>query len=374
VSSVVTPPAASPDNTDTDTDAAQIQATVQATLEQLGLGPASLALAGVKQTKSADTLFEESLAARTLSDRTQKRYRGNWQEFRAYLDAHCDGRDPVQALHEDIVAYVAHLKSKNRVMPDSAGRLRPHPLSVSSIRGILGCLAGFYQTCIVHRQRHDDPTRGIKRQRSKKVVGPTLNDDEVRRLLDARGSARCRVQAFLLLFTAARCESLRFLLWENVDFFNDEIHFDVAKGDNGYTVPMHPELKAALFRWRGEQEKEAAKRPDIAKALADPETAYVLLTRNGRRLSHSTMSKQFKWRANRAGVRPHAAGAAVNPENKARVSTHTARRTVATALRRLGVDVAEVATLLNDSVQVVVDHYAASSTEKQRKVVAQLRY
>jgi site-specific recombinase XerD len=137
---------------------------------------------------------------------------------------------------------------------------------------------------------------------------------------------------------------------------------------------MHRELRAALFRWQGELEKQAEKRPEIAAALADPETAYVLLTRNGRRLSHSTMSKQFKWRAKRAGVRPHAAGAAVNPENKARVSTHTARRPVATTLYRKGVDIADVARLLNDTVQVVVDHYAASSTEKQRKVAAQLKY
>jgi tRNA pseudouridine-54 N-methylase len=100
----------------------------------------------------------------------------------------------------------------------------------------------------------------------------------------------------------------------------------------------------------------------------------VLLTKTGKRLSHSTMSKQFKWRADRAKVRPHAAGAAVSKENKSRVSTHWARRTVATTLRRNNVDVAEVATLLNDTVQVVMDHYAASSSEKQHKVVAKLRY
>jgi integrase len=357
-----------------DAAAAQIQAAVQATLEQLGLGAGTLGLAGFKQTKTADELFDASLHARPLTEKTRKRYRLNWKEFKKYLAEHCDGRDPVQALHEDIVDFVAHLQSDKRVMPDSAGRLRPHPLKASSVRGVLGCLAGFYGTCVMRKQRYDDPTRGITRQRSKKVVGPTLTDDEVRKLLDAKGSERCRVQSYLLLFTAARCESLRYLLWENVDFVSNEIHFDVAKGDEAYTVPMHPELKAALYRWQAAQEKEAAKREAVAEALADPQTAYVLLTKNGKRLSHSTMSKQFKWRAKRAGVRPHSAKAVVNPENKSKVSTHWARRTVATTLRRRNVDIADVATLLNDTVQVVVDHYAASSTDKQRKVVAQLKY
>jgi integrase len=354
--------------------AAQIQAAVQATLEQLGLGVGAVALAGIKQTKSADELFEAALYARPLSEKTRARYRSNWKEFKQYLAEQCDGRDPVQALHQDVVDFIAHLQSPARVMPDSAGRVRSHPLKGSSVRGVLGCLAGFYETCVMRKQRYDDPTRGIKRQRSKRVVGPTLNDDEVRRLLDAKGSERCRVQAYLLLFTAARCESLRYLLWENVDFVNSELHFDVAKGDSAYTVPMHPELKAALYRWQGAQEKQAAKNDEVAAALANPETAYVLLTKTGKRLSHSTMSKQFKWRADRAKVRPHAAGAAVSKENKSRVSTHWARRTVATTLRRNNVDVAEVATLLNDTVQVVMDHYAASSSEKQHKVVAKLRY
>jgi site-specific recombinase XerD len=112
----------------------------------------------------------------------------------------------------------------------------------------------------------------------------------------------------------------------------------------------------------------------VAAALSNPETAYVLLTTKGKPLCHSTMSKQFKWRAKRAGVRVHAAGALVGKENKSRVSTHWARRTVATSLRRKGVDTADVADLLNNSVQVVIEHYAASSTAKQHKVVAQIGY
>jgi integrase len=345
----------------------------QALLSQLGIG-------AVKQTKSADDLFEASLYAKDRSERTRNKYRRYWEEFKRYLEDHCEGRDPVCALEQDIVDFIAHQRSDARLVPgqkrgaNGEVLLVSHPLQASSIRSVLSCLSAFYSTCVSRRQRFDDPTKGIKRPRGKTRVGATLSDEEVRRILDAPGRERCRVQAYLLLYTAARCESLRFLLWENVDFVKNEIHFDVAKGDKFYTVPMHLELKAALFRWQAAQEKQAAKNPAIAVALTSPETAYVLLTSNGLPLSHSTMSKQFKWRANRAGVRAHAAGALVGRENKSRVSTHWARRTVATSLRRKGVDIAEVADLLNDTVQVVKDHYAGSSTPTQHKVVAKISY
>lgn len=148
--------------------------------------------------------------------------------------------------------FLAFMRSDKRLAPRCVKgggiELVPHGLKDSSMRSVIGCLAGFYGACLDRRQRLDDPTRGIKRPRSKQEVGQTLSDKEVRRILDAKGRERCRVQAHLLLFTAARCESLRFLLWENVDFVNNEISFDVAKGDKAYTVPMHPELKAALYR------------------------------------------------------------------------------------------------------------------------------
>jgi integrase len=343
----------------------------QELLAQLGIG-------AVKQTKPADELFEASLYVKEISERTRNKYRQIWKEFKQFLEVHCDGRDPVAALKQDVVDFTAHLRSAQRIVPRVAKGgeivLVSHPLKPSSMRSVLGCLSGFYGSCLDRRQRLDDPTRGIKRPRSKKKVGSTLTDKEVRKILDAKGRERCRVQAFLLLFTAARCESLRFLLWENVDFVTNEISFDVAKGDRAYLVPMHPELKAALFRWQAAQAKQAQKFPAVAAALTNPESAYVLLTTEGKPLCHSTMSKQFKWRAKRAGVRVHAAGAVVGAENKSRVSTHWARRTVATSLRRKGVDVAEVADLLNDTVQVVMDHYAASSTEKQHKVVARISY
>lgn len=195
------------------------------------------------------------------------------------------------------------------------------------------------------------------------------------RLLAASGSRRCRVQAYLLHYTAARTESLRFLRWRDLDFVDDLIHFDVAKGDRAYTIPMHPKLKAALLHWQDEQETAAEANPEIYTALIDPETAFVLLTLKGKPLSHTTIAKQYKWRAKRAGVRLHSHSARVGYENKSLVSPHAARRTVGTSLRRRGVDIADLADLLNHKdLQTTREFYAFTSTPQQRRVVERLKY
>jgi len=57
-----------------------------------------------------------------------------------------------------------------------------------------------------------------------------------------------------------------------------------------------------LREYRRWQLKEAERNPAIAEALADEETAFVLLTRTGRPVTGQTVAKMLKWRAVRAGV------------------------------------------------------------------------
>ena len=145
--------------------------------------------------------------------------------------------------------------------------------------------------------------------------------------------------------------SLRFLLWEDVDSDRDVIHFN-AKFENDYTLPMHPQLKAALLRWREalskqaernlaraattSDPKKAAKWRGLAVALSAPDTANVLLTYTGQPLCHTTVAKQAKWRAGRVGVLRHADPSKVGKENTSRVHPHAFRRTSSTLLREKG--------------------------------------
>lgn len=343
-----------------------------AMLAQLGLAPTAAPV----QPPSEAGLFERALKQKQRSEKTKAEYRRAFEEFVEYCTKHCDGRTPLTATDDDLQDFFDHLQSTDRVVVGPTGELRPHPLSPSKLRSVKAALNVFYKLCQKKRHRYDNPVADIELKRTRPKRGLVLSEEEVRKILNAPGNyPRCEAQAYLLHFTGARTESLRYLLWNDVDFANDEIHLDRAKGDKAYTLPLHPELKAALLRWRSRQQEQSDRNPAVAAALADPEWAYVLLTKNGRRLSHSTIAKQYKWRAARAGVRPHSERAVVNYENKSRVSPHAARRTVGTSLRRSGIDVADVAGILNHSdVQTTLDHYAFTTTPEQRKVMSRLRY
>ena len=77
---------------------------------------------------------------------------------------------------------------------------------------------------------HDDPTVGIETPRVPIRRGRTIGKQAIRAFLDAPGRARCRVQAYLFVFTAARLASVAGLRWADVDFDEEVIHFN-AKFD-----------------------------------------------------------------------------------------------------------------------------------------------
>src|SRR4051812_21435966 len=71
------------------------------------LDPAMLAHLGLPapapaKPENEDGLFERSLkhGKRSRTEKTKKEYRRAWNEFKAYLAAHCDGRTPLQATDE----------------------------------------------------------------------------------------------------------------------------------------------------------------------------------------------------------------------------------------------------------------------------------
>jgi len=67
---------------------------------------------------------------------------------------------------------------------------------------------------------------------------------------------------------------------------------------------MTAELKIELLRWQRAQRLQALGNEAVAKALARPD-AHVLLTDEGKAVKESTIAKQIKFRARRAGVALH---------------------------------------------------------------------
>ena len=339
---------------------------------------------------SDDELAEEFVILLDLDPKSKHKYRQHLDEFRLWLGARADGRRLTEAQTADVKRFLADLKEGRRHGAGANGKRRSGPLGASSRKCVLVALRSFYANLFDLYQFSHDPTRGIKAPRVKVKRGVSLNERQLRIYLDAPGSERDRVQAYLKVYTAARTMSLRNLRWEDVDLERGLLHFN-AKFENDYSLPMHPQLKAALLRWQREVVKlaeryllrarelasskpeKAAEWRGLAAALEDPETAYVLLSRTGRQLCGSTIAKQSKWRAARVDLLPHANPAAVSPENKSRVSPHAFRRSGAQNLRSKGVELADIAELLNHKdLNTTRLHYAYTDTPKLRKTVMAL--
>lgn len=79
-----------------------------------------------------------------------------------------------------------------------------------------------------------------------------LSDDELRHWWEAVRRLGPLKRAFWLtcLLTGARCDSVRMLRWQDVDFQRRVITFTTAKAGRSYSIPMADRLAQILERWR----------------------------------------------------------------------------------------------------------------------------
>lgn len=275
----------------------------------------------------------------------------------------------VQAHRRDVVRFLAWLDGDARMMHHSLrGHVPRRNLSASSRKGYLSAIRAFYHYCLEMEYVEHDPTAGIRAPHVEHKPGLTLTAEELQLFLDAPGSERDRIQAYLLVFTAQRVGALRELRWGDVNWEQREMTFR-GKGGKVNVLPIHDELLGVLSRWRRVLIDEAQKNPLIAAALYNEDTAHVLLTRRGRAVTVQTLGKQAKWRAARSGVRLHAAKDA-SRENKSQVHPHAFRRSWATLQRRRGVALEDIADVLaHSSTDTTRTHYAFPPSEAKRKTV-----
>jgi integrase/recombinase XerD len=325
-------------------------------------------------TAPADlALVDEFISMSDRDEKTLHKYRRHLLEFKAWLEARADGKALVDVEKPDVVRFLADLKEGKRFGLAAGGGQLVGSLSPSARKGVISALRAFYLHCADLYNLDRDPTFGVRTPKISVKRGVTLSETEIRAYLDAPGNERDRIQAYLSVYTAARTSSLRRLRWRDVNFEDDVVHF-AAKNDRDYTLPLHPQLRAALLRWRDASIGESRANPLIRQALDHPDTAFVLLSRNGRPLSHSTMAKQAKWRAARVGILLHPAGAAVSYENKSQVTPHAFRRSFAQIQRKRGVELADIADALNHKdVNTTRTHYAYTDTPQLRKTVTSFK-
>jgi integrase len=307
---------------------------------------------------------------------TFRKYARCVAEFSAYL--HANGVPCLFfAKRRDVIRFLMWLNggAEIKTLFDSSltsEEQRPprRPLSPSSRKGYLSALRAFYYYCLEMEYIEIDPTARI---RSPKVPPPTkgltLEAEQLRLFLDAHGSERDRVQAYLFVFTAARAGELRTLRWRDLDWHNREFIFRGKRGKTNI-VPMHDELAGALRRWQVAQRRQAETNQLLANALAYDETAFVLLTRTGNQVTVGTLCKQVKWRAGRCGPLPHSPAEHVYHENKSHLHPHAIRRSWATLQRRRGVPLEDIADVLaHASTDTTRKHYAFPSDETKRRTL-----
>lgn len=314
-------------------------------------------------------------SSKERSKTTRHKYKRCVNEFAKFLEGCYVNAGLLRAGRWDVRRFIDWLGGEESaapmVVPGKADYgLQPprEPLSASSQKGYLSALRAFYYFCLDEHYIQHDPTAGVRPPKVEHTPGLTLKADELQRFLDAPGSERDRVQAYLLVFTAQRVGALRGLRWRDVEMSEREIVFH-GKGDKRNVLPIHDELLGALSRWKQFILTEAERNPLIASALYDEETAYVLLTRQGRPVTVQTLGKQVKWRAARAGLRPHTSED-VHRENKSQVHPHALRRSWATLQRRRGVALEDIADVLaHASVDTTRKHYAFPPSDAKRRAV-----
>jgi len=198
------------------------------------------------------------------------------------------------------------------------------------------------------------------------LISGRLTAEQVRDLLDVHGNGRCNIQVYLLTFTGARTSELRLLRWSDMDL-HDRTMVLHGKGDKYRVIDIHPRLMSELRRWSLYQDEQSNRYPKMQAARLNPDTDYVLMTRNGLPVSHSTVSKQLKRRAARAGLFVQNTN---DLENVSAITPHALRRTFGTILLNDGHHLDAVADVLgHTSLETTRKHYAFSSTERRKATI-----
>jgi integrase len=151
----------------------------------------------------------------------------------------------------------------------------------------------------------------------------------------------------------------------------------VGKGDQVDTFALAPPVLRQLRLYRRWQLAEAEHNAAMRDALSQSQTAYVILTSNGKRTDPMTIYKMVRWHAIRAGVgvsktesRWDAPGGQTS-----RVSPHAMRRawaTVALNDEELPIDVVSEV-LKHKDIATTRRHYAPTKSDRAQAALVNMR-
>ena len=248
-------------------------------------------------------LSDEQLVAEAIEinhagvgkDKTLERYQDHLVHFSQYL-ASVHGKTFYSCRSKHVRLFMGHLTRPGGPTPHQSRlgcewcRARGYPngragqgWSASYRKSYLSAIKFLYRHFLAEEDLPDHNPAALKT--SPKIVlkrGYTPTREEVKKLLEAPGSPKARLIVHWTFYAPSRRATLADALWRDIDL--DEGTWELlGKGDKADIFVLNAPLLRMFRIYRRWQLSEAEKNPAIRDALSDPETAFVLLTRTGKR-------------------------------------------------------------------------------------------
>jgi integrase len=341
---------------------------------------------------SDETLIAEAIEvnhAGVGKDKTLDRYRDHLVHFSQYL-ASAHGMTFYSCRSKHVRLFMGHLARPGGPSPHSSRlscewcRARGYPdgrsgsgWSASYRKSYLAAIKFLYRHFLAEDDLPDHNPAAL--EPSPKIVlkrGYTPSRAEVKKLLDAPGSPKARLLVHWIFYAPSRRATFADARWRDIDLEAGTWEM-VGKGDKADIFVLNAPLLRVFKIYRRWQLAEAERNPAMRDALSDPETAYVLLTRTGKRTSSESVYKMLRWHAVRAGVGVYKTSARWDaPGGKAsRVSPHSLRRawaTIALNDEELPIDVVSEV-LMHREIATTRRHYAPTKPHRAQAALRNMR-
>jgi integrase/recombinase XerC/integrase/recombinase XerD len=281
-------------------------------------------------------LYDRDLGARSLAERTRRAYGVELGQFVSWAEGRDLGVTDVR--HRDVRRYGAGLSREGAAAATVARKL-------AAIRGL-------YDFLVRTERAGQNPADLVSSPKREEKLPRVLTGEQMRSLLEripARTPLQLRDRAMLELAYSCglRCEEIVNLDLGSVDFESERVRV-FGKGSKERLLPVGEPAQRALRRY--------AERGRHALA-ADPREAALFLSKSGRRLSNSDVTRRLGlW------VREAALAAGVSP--------HSLRHSFATHLLEGGADLRAIQELLGHASISTTQVYTRVDAARLREVYA----
>jgi integrase len=322
-------------------------------------------------------------------EKTRDRYADHLLHYSQYL-ASVHGATFYTADKKQVRLFMAHLERQGGAKPHAARlrcewcKSRGYPdgregcgWSASYRKSYLSAIRFLYH----HFQAEDslpsinpavlEPSPRIVHRR---CYAPTK--EEIKRLLGGPGSPKARLIAIWTFYAPSRRQTFADARWPDIDLEQGTWEV-IGKGDQVDIFALAPPLVRELRLYRRWQLSEAERNPAMRDGLSQPQTAYVLLTRTGKRMSPMSIYKTLRRHAVRAGVGVREAPSHWDSSGgkTSRVSPHAMRRawaTIALNDEELPIDVVSEV-LKHKEISTTRRHYAPTKSDRAQAALLNMR-